>query len=310
MESQKPKIVLYAKRSFGEKLNVSFDFIKENWKVILKYTTYFILPICLIQAVHFGSFSSEVYKQQALAEIANNDYVGAGITMALNASLLVFTSIIAGVIMFALIMTLFRTYMDREDRLNNLRFSEIKSLFIRNIKRSFIFVLWYFLFLILFSILVVVFGMITWYTLIIIFPLFIVLLIPLMLTPPVYLLEDISIWKALKKSYHLGFATYGGICLMMLIMFIIANVIQTVLAIPWYVTYMVRMIFSISDGGTEATVSVGYSFLQYLLFVILLFGSYISSIFYCVGLSFQYGHASEKVESITIENDIDNFDKL
>ena len=32
MENQKPKAVLYVKRSFGDKLNVSFDFIKENWK--------------------------------------------------------------------------------------------------------------------------------------------------------------------------------------------------------------------------------------------------------------------------------------
>ena len=32
MESQKPKIAMYVKRPFGEKLNASFDFIKENWK--------------------------------------------------------------------------------------------------------------------------------------------------------------------------------------------------------------------------------------------------------------------------------------
>ena len=30
MELQKPKIALYVKRPFGEKLNAAFDFIKEN----------------------------------------------------------------------------------------------------------------------------------------------------------------------------------------------------------------------------------------------------------------------------------------
>ena len=49
MESQKPKIAMYVKRPFGEKLNASFDFIKENWKQLFKYSTYLILPICLIQ---------------------------------------------------------------------------------------------------------------------------------------------------------------------------------------------------------------------------------------------------------------------
>ena len=38
MESQKPKIAMYVKRNFGEKLSASFDFIKENWKLMLKFT--------------------------------------------------------------------------------------------------------------------------------------------------------------------------------------------------------------------------------------------------------------------------------
>ena len=45
MESQKPKIAMYVKRPFGEKLNASFDFLKENWKLLLKFTTYLLLPL-------------------------------------------------------------------------------------------------------------------------------------------------------------------------------------------------------------------------------------------------------------------------
>ena len=51
MESQKPKIALYVKRPFGDKLNATMDFIKENWKPMLKFCTYLILPLCLIQAI-------------------------------------------------------------------------------------------------------------------------------------------------------------------------------------------------------------------------------------------------------------------
>jgi len=42
----------------------------------------------------------------------------------------------------------------------------------------------------------------------------------------------------------------------------------------------------------------------------MLYGSYLSAIFGIVGLVYQYGHASEVVDSITVESDIDNFDKL
>ena len=310
MESQKPKIVLYAKRSFGEKLNVTFDFIKENWKVMLKYITYFVLPLCLIQAVNFNSLMGHMYDVNSLLAASMNHNVASGISMIINSSLLIVLSLLAGIVITALIFTFFRTYMDREERLKNLHFNDMKPLFIRNLKRSFVLFLWYLLFVIILSILLVSLTLVSLYTLIITIPLFVALIFPLLLVPSAYMLEEISVWQSIKKSFRLGFATWGGIFLIVLIMSIIANVIQTVLGIPWYVTYMVRMIFFMSEGGTEATISFGYSFLQYLLMVVLLFGGYVSSIFYYVGLTFQYGHASEVVDSITIESDIDNFDKL
>ena len=58
MESQKPKVAMYVKRSFGDKLNASFDFIKENWKILLKFTTYLLLPVSLIQALSLNGHSS------------------------------------------------------------------------------------------------------------------------------------------------------------------------------------------------------------------------------------------------------------
>ena len=48
----------------------------------------------------------------------------------------------------------------------------------------------------------------------------------------------------------------------------------------------------------------------YLLAVVQAFGAYLAMIFTFVGLAYQYGHASEKMDSVTIESDIDNFDKL
>ena len=69
------------------------------------------------------------------------------------------------------------------------------------------------------------------------------------------------------------------------------------------------LIFTMSDGG-EAGASVGLNFAQYLFSVLMLYGSYLSAIFTVVGLVYQYGHASEVVDSITVESDIDNFDKL
>ena len=53
-----------------------------------------------------------------------------------------------------------------------------------------------------------------------------------------------------------------------------------------------------------------YSFILYLLGIVQAFGAYLSMIFTFVGMAYQYGHASEVVDSVTVESDIDNFDKL
>lgn len=80
---------------------------------------------------------------------------------------------------------------------------------------------------------------------------------------------------------------------------------------PWYIATVVKYFFAVSDvGGSEVTVSAGYNFFLYLLAIIQAFGTYLAMIFSIVGLAYQYGHASEVVDSITVESDIDNFDKL
>mgnify|MGYP000450014094 CR=1 FL=1 len=46
----------------------------------------------------------------------------------------------------------------------------------------------------------------------------VVVSVPLAIWAPVYLFEDIYIIDALKKAYRLGFATWGGIVLISIVM--------------------------------------------------------------------------------------------
>ena len=95
MESQKPKIAMYVKRPFGEKLNASFDFIKENWKQLFKYSTYLILPICLIQAANFSGLMgsmTDITAMQASGGISDNPLAALGPSFALNYAGVIFFS--------------------------------------------------------------------------------------------------------------------------------------------------------------------------------------------------------------------------
>ena len=79
--------------------------------------------------------------------------------------------------------------------------------------------------------------------------------------------------------------------------------------IPWYIGTIVKYIFAMTDAGGGATVSAAYSFVLYLLAVVQAFGV-ICHDFSLLGLAYQYGHASEKIDYVMVESDIDNFDKL
>ena len=106
MESQKPKIAMYVKRPFGEKLNASFDFIKENWKQLFKYSTYLILPICLIQAANFSGLMgsmTDITAMQASGGISDNPLAALGPSFALNYAGVIFFSCLGALLMKSVI---------------------------------------------------------------------------------------------------------------------------------------------------------------------------------------------------------------
>lgn len=307
MESQKPKIAMYVKRSFGEKLNASFDFIRENWKLMLKFTTYLLLPLCLIQALSLNGMMKGV---MSAADMDISSDTALLISFLSYYGLFVLICIIGMALQGSLIYAMIRTYNEREERLQGVTLRMLTPMLFHNIKRLFIIAFFGLLLTVCVSF---VLGALSIASLPVayLFALILVLpALPLALWAPIYLFEDISIMDALKKTFRLGFATWGGVFLISLVMGIIAGILQGVTLVPWYAATIVKILFTMSDVGSEATVSVGYSFMLYLLAVVQAFGAYLAMIFTFVGLAYQYGHASEKMDSVTIESDIDNFDKL
>lgn len=312
MESQKPKIAMYVKRPFGEKLNVSFDFIKENWKQLFKYSTYLILPICLLQAISFSALMNgmtDVTALEASGGRASSLFSTLGPMFILNYAGFLFFSCLGALLLTSLTYALIRLYHEREERLSGIAFSDIKPLLRRNVKRLFLMGVAIGFLLLCVFILMLLLAVLTPLTLLLTVPLLFAFMIPLALMSPIYLFEEISMMQAFKKTFRLGFATWGGVFLILLVMGVIASVLQGIVSIPWYVIYIVKIVFSMSDGG-EVGSYVWLNFAQYLFSILMLYGSYLSAIFAIVGLVYQYGHASEVVDSITVESDIDNFDKL
>ncbi|MDR0893238.1 MAG: hypothetical protein LBN24_11595 [Mediterranea sp.] len=314
MESQRPKITLYAKRSFGEKLNTSFDFIKENWKPILKYITYLMLPLCMIQSLFMNGMNS------AMTSFVGGDLAAANIGKAshtppiLNGPFLlnylgtIFFGIIAGLMAYSLLYSLMKLYNDREERLKGITFNDIRPLLFKNMGRLFVLGIVYSILFTVVIFIMMLLGYLTLWTLVLTIPLLVALMIPLFLAAPVYLFEDISLFDSIVKTYRIGFPTWGGTFLIVLVMGIIASVLQGIAAMPWYIVYVVKLLFSYSDGA--ASPSIWINFIQYLFGILMLYGGYITMILTVAGTVFQYGHACEVTEGVTVVSDIENFDNL
>lgn len=309
-QQQSTKIKFYVKRSFGEKLNASFDFIKQNWKPLLKFSTYLVLPLCLLQAVSLNKFMGIYTGIMENVEAGAADWEMFTASFIANYLLVILLAIVGGMLMTSTIYGLIRIYNERENGLQELTFQELKPYLFRNMKRYLITVVVGFLLIIVYSVLIVLLAMATPYTLILTIPALFVLAVPLAMLVPVYLFEDIGIGQAVDKTFRLGMATWGGIFGVSFVMGFISNILSGVLMLPWYVVTMVKYFFSISDVATDLGNSTGFSIVQYLLGIISTYGVYIAMIFLFVGLAYQYAHANEKVNSVSVVDEIDNFEQF
>jgi hypothetical protein len=286
MNPSKAKITFYAERSFAEKINATLHFIEENWKILLKYATYVILPVCLLQAIFTSLMMNEIDLQTRASH---------GIVFFINQGLTILFDIVGNVLLISLIYTLMVKYNEREDhRLADLTFAGLKQSLLKGAKR----ILPVFLFcLVVLSLGVLLFTALTAVTpfsMLFTVPLFLVGMIPLFLFIPFYMFETTGIFQAFVNAFRLGLATWWGVFIISLLGIIIACLFNIIFSIPWIVTVVIRHVFFLSDTPSEMTISTGYNLMQYLLTVLMLFGTYLSGVFVSVGLAYQYAHARKK----------------
>ena len=314
MEYLKPKIEFYRQRTFSEKMNVTFEFIRENWKPLLKYSFYIIMPVCLVQTFFMNSFINGYMNAAMRRTVGGSSFGNSLASLLWNYGALMFCIMLGSAIMSGLIYAMMQTYAVRENRLREVTLSDFKDLLVKNawkyIRLIFIIL---FVYIALVAIVVSLAVLASIWSLLATIPILmisILLLIPLMLVFPAYIFEPhITLAGAIRKAWKLGIATFGGMLGLMVVLYIISSVIQMVTMLPWYLVTVIGAVFSLTSESTSNP-SVIFKFALYILGLIQSFGAYISAIIGIVGLAFQYFHAREKVEGVTIESNISNFGNL
>jgi hypothetical protein len=289
-------------------MSVTFDFLRENLKPLLKYTLYVTLPLCLIQSFLMDSFM-RVYTAGVLEGQLSNLA-----SAAVPYVLLLLCTMLGSVLLSALAYSLLQTYERRDRRLEGLVFADFRALFEVNILKALRIVLFVFGMVVAAVAVIAVLGWMALWTLAITFPLLLVatvaVMVPFALFTPLYLFEDLPFATALRKALKYGFSAWGETFLVVLVFGLLANILSGVTSLPWTLISIVGSVFSQLSPDAPVTSFLWYQSLTYLLGVVMACGTYVSLIISVTGTAFQYFHLREKREDVTVKTDIANFDSL
>lgn len=324
MQLQTPKIEIYRTRTFTEKLSDTFNFLRENWRVLLKYVIYVMLPVSIVQAFFVNHFWNGYIEFLSAIEHIGSTGDFKIPAFLLNTSAFVVVSMVSYVVLMALIYALIRLYHAREERLENLSFEDVKPELFFCLKRGAVVTLvGILLAVIVLLILGAVVGLaflidsgvgaiLTILGVIFFYVALLALIPPMTIVVPIYLLEDeIGVFAAYSKAVRLGFATWGGIFAITIVIGLLTSVIQSVTMMPWYLLSMLKMVFTVA-GDLEGSFfnTIYFTILQYLTCILQCMGYFISAVITIVAVTMQYGHASDKIDGVGVAHKIDNFDEF
>ena len=324
MQVDYPKIELYRVRTFTEKLGDTFNFLRENWRTLLKYFIYMMLPVSIILALPFNHFFEGYFSLVSTIDKGGSfEDLGSWLFL-LSAVASIFGMIFAALLLQSFIFAMIRVYDRRPSRLKDLFYTDFRDDLIFCMKRGAIMGLVGLGFLVIIAILFIVlisptylvdfqFGAaMTVVGVAFLYIAMFVLMFPLYMVVPIYMLEDeTGVFEAYKKGLRLGFATWGGIFAMMFVIGILSSVLQTFTMMPWYIMSLVKVFFTVSsDLDKPFFHSFAYSFIQYLTCILMCLGYMLSMVFGYVGITIQYGHASEKIDGRGVSQRIEKFDEF
>lgn len=321
MNQEKRKIELYQTRTFSQKISDTFEYVQQNWRPLLKFSAYLLLPLSIVLSVTMSGMM-DAYT------LMITDISGSGSTDAIVEALpyygsTVLVGMLAGAIALALCYGCMRLYATRENRLEQLSWNELKPTFLYGLKRMGVLMAISLGIAVLFAILLI--GLVAAMTslgdtvgisvMVVFLFLFAtpVVLIPLSLTAPVYLFEDeTTAFGSFAKAFRLGFATWGGTFAVLFILFMLFYMASGAVSIPYYIVIMLKTLSSTNDlqalssGSSSLLLSAG----EFLFGVFTNFVSEVFMLVVYVGLAYQYGHACDKIDGTGTNREIAQFDSL
>lgn len=296
------KIPFYEVRSFGEKFNVVFSFVKQNLRYMIRYILYGVLPLSMLGALSVDNLLA--YTMELNEATASTVFQLFG-----NYIFLSLVCLLVCLWVGSIVFSCMQIYNERANGLEGITFNEMKPYMKRNAGRIFKCGL---VGILVFLVGIAIFvgsALIHGYFAFLVFLCFVALYIPFLLVLPTYIYEDISVWQAYARGLRLGWNTWGGIFALGFVLSLIVNVVSVVFVIPWELCLAFKTIFIGSDGSQFSS-NIILSILQYIFGVIMWVGQFTLSILLFVSISYLYSHAAEQQDDMSVAKGIDDFEGM
>lgn len=302
------RITLYRMRTFNDKFSDTFSWLREHWKPLLIFMTYFMLPLSIVNAFFLPDVLSPSFDFDS-GELPMSFFTSTGLYL--------LVTVVAQLICYSITYAMLRLYFFDPAALSSLSvrtfWPEMRHCMWRAFKVSLLTAAVAILVLALYVGLIVLVGATMGFIvvfMIFLIPALFVAALPMMLIMPRTLLTDEGIFDSFRNGYRLGWHTFGGVLAISIILYFITNIITGVCSIPTMVITMLKTFSSTGLTDIEFVNSPLFIFVEFLCNILYSFVVYCFSAVLHVGLAFQYGHAAEKIDGVTSAQNLENFETL
>ena len=274
--SASPRIHIYQERGFWERISIVFTFFARNWRPLLRYSSYIMVPAAVLGGLCLNLF------------VESNGRLEPNITPGgmVPYSLFLIFSICAAIMIPAMVYALVKLYATTPQRLQTVDSALLKSTFAKCLKRTFI------LFFTLLGIYLLVYVLtlpsvlISHWLVVVPVVAFIAIMVPLILTPAFYLLEPAGIATALKKSFRMGFKYWWST----LGVYLVVNLLVLAVVYLFYALWLTLLIGGslIHTTGGPGTAVLKSLFCLYTMVMLYVF--FLACMVQPLAAVAQYGH--------------------
>ena len=288
------RILLYKERNASECMNAAFDFMRQNWRILLRDSLYVLLPICIIQTVGIVSVAEGILAQVSEPPIAD------------MVTFLCF-GLVGFVLLNAVLWTMVKLYHERTDGLASVTGAVFRKQFWPMLGRMAIAVI---------PILLIMAPALVVSTIVMLFVpfaffVYMLVALPILLVAPIYALEDVSIVAAVKRAFVLGFKQMGVLLLMAITLVVMVYVLQGIVMLPLALIFALRAFLADPTATlVNPMFTMGGKVLFDLFSVLFCYVTYLSIAVVLLSAAYLYGSSAQKGEDRSLVSDIDNFENL